>query len=335
MKKQHLIPLMVLPIVLGSCNSNGHISRNVFKKEEFSKVQAIHQTMKTAQTTGEDPNKQTTLFNNGSAYFRYNLTSKGTMRLDDLSFHKINVELSAGYKLSWNLDKEFLKVEGEQETCYFVKGKDNKYYQCHSNIVDGQPSKVKNEITSDVTDAGGYKNYVVDTITHYCSVDIPFVFTITSGVTGEQVNPYELTNFQEYPDKFFDTNNYNTLVEISKKYKEENKGYYLDMEYGTNDNTTICFSMKGKLNANDFHETAFRQGTINVDSFFSFKDNFISQFEVIFDANTINKRDRFNTNLNSHIYVSQETNKNDCVYEEINVDEYGKDPEDPENKIIK
>lgn len=321
--KYLLIPTLLSAIALTSCN-NG-IKRRVYKENTYDNVFATYEKIKKAQI---DQDNHTTLFDNGSLYFRYQLTAKGTMRYDDLSFHDIDAKLNAGYTISWSIKDNYLKVQGEKEDHYFIKHGDN-YYQLKKIKVGNTYKKTKDDITSDVTYTGTFKDYFVKTINYYATCHVPFVMNITAGIDGElcDIEPIATTNFDFSADSFYTKDMHDKLEALSKKYKEENKGHSVNLTYGMDNDSSTCFTLKCNGNANDFHQTDYRQGEVNFDGFASFKDNFLSQFELKLTASSQNLRDYINVNMNIDMYISEEVSQNTCKVDQYNFDEFN-DPQD-------
>lgn len=318
MKSKYLLmTLTIVALGLTSCNSG--IKRIVYKESTFKEASEIHNKIIANQKNKEGIS---TLFDNGSINYKYKLTIKGTPRVEDISFHNVDLNLSAGCNLYWAMDKNYLKVEGEQEEDYFIKDGEQ-YWHLESFIIDGKNKKERTNVTDKVAAYDSFKDYLVERINFYTTLSIPFLFNHTVGITGEScyISPIFETWFNLRPNVYFDEEINSKLSAISNKYKEAKGSNYLNLIYGVDNDTSVCFTMKGKGNVSDFTDTKYEHGTLEIDNFMSWKDNYISQYEMKFNANGINVK-KINANMKFNLYVSSETNKNTCKVDTINLTDY-------------
>lgn len=315
-----------LPFVLTSCGGIGKLNREVFATKDFETVNKIYSNMMDKQFSNKDKRTGVRLkefVKNGVMTYKYKFLGKGTMRYQDLSLHKVDANLSAGFILSWDLDKEILKVEGEDETHYFTKSGD-KYYQCVDCVTNNKQQHKKVQITTVNNDAE-FEDYIAYTIDFYTAFWCPLAFSFAPGITGNYyVSIWDYDNeLQPIPFRYtvadlFTNDTYN----IIKTHKDN--GYNLTATYGSNDDNTACAAIKGKGNLKLVHGTDQRGiGDFDIDLFASYKNNFVSQVELAFKGDRHEVETKYtNYKIHYEYNVLQDLKPSSYTADNIDVTKY-------------
>lgn len=313
-KKVFALPIAVLSLGIASC-SNNHIKRVIFQEKTFEEALKIHETIKKKQ--------ETTFLDKGTATIKYSVKMKGDARIDDVSFHNLDINFSAGYILSWSTSDNYLKIEGEKEVYYYKFGNyDNTKNQWWKfEEYEKYNGHKKQKYILENQESINIKALVQDTIDDYSTISIPTVFNLGIGLNGDVGFTSILTDANLVPDDMFDKDNHDYLQKLKNEYETGKEGYSLNLTYGSNDEGSVQNTMKGKLKAKDVHSDKRLEGYVNVDLFSSFKNNFISQAEYIISGNGGNTRtNHFNVNFN--IYLSEEIEHDKCTLDNIKPADY-------------
>jgi len=316
-----------LPFALTSCGGIGKLNRDVFATKDFETVNKIYSSMMDKQFNDKEGRTGIRLkefVKNGVMTYKYKFLGKGTMRYQDLSLHKVDANLSAGFILSWDLEKEILKVEGEDETHYFLKN-DTKYYHCVDCVTNNKQQHKKVEI-DDVETVQDFEDYVAKTIDYYTAFWCPFAFSFAPGITGN----YYVDFWPEYnwvdplPQRYtvagLFTEGTKTMLDAQK-----NKGYNLSATYGTNDDNTACVAIKGKGDLETLHTTDENGvGEFDLDLFASYKNNFVSQVELAFKGDRHEVETKYsNYKIHYEYNVLQDLKRDSYTADNIDVTKYG------------
>jgi len=315
-----LLPLLGVGFLVTSCNNNGHITRITFSETNYETAKVTHTQIKNNQLKDE----KSTLFNSGKSVYRYSFSANGIMRYDDYTLHNVNLSFSAQINFYWNLEKNYIKIEGENEVTHYMFCDDegeNKFQKLKLYHVNGEEIKRRFDKNDELTEAGSIGNFAINEINYFTTL-LPIGFSITAGLDGsnyaKEIFPiFEISKYNV--DCLFEDETHNLLENISKKYKDENKGFYLNQVFGKLDDSSICATIKSRLNPGDFTEK--HAGDLNLDAFASFKNNFISQFEFIINGEyKINRVD--DVDLKIHAYMSEEVNQQTVEPDQIDTSKY-------------
>ncbi len=316
-KKVFIMPLTVVALGISSCNNN-KIKRVEFKEKTYAEVLPIHTSIKEKQ--------QTTFLNKGTTTIKYSIKAKGKARLEDMTFHNLDLNASAGYVLSWSVDDKYFKLEGEDETIYYKWLENLGWWRYENYTSNNKRFKYKIPQEQEITSIDDFKDLIIENINDYSSITVPLAFTVGFGLTGSIYDESKTNALLSFvPDDLFDKE-FNEFYETLKEtYKKENEGYSVALKYGSNDENTVCSSLKGKIKAIDWHGgDRYMGGSFDIDIFSSYKDTYISQSEFILSGNVGNYRmNNFNCDLN--IYLSEEVEQNKCSIDTINPDDYDLD----------
>lgn len=308
-----LIPVAVVASTLASCNKSNRINRIIFETTSFNVAQLIHDNMITAQKRDDNyPN----LYKKGTITFKYNANTNGVIKFSESYNQIVNLNLLSDTTVSWSLTDNYIKVAGNKETNYYIKD-GNTYWKCHQDDND----KTRVDITADVSNK--FNTFTVNTINNACTIQLMTLFCITAGIDGDTSSSATIT---ENPSKMFSKATYDSLSYLSNLYSTSTQGHYLDLTYGAKEKSAISFLCKGKINARDFpgEDRAITKGEMDLDLFTSFKDNFVSQVEVIFSGRSLNIENTFTAILDADIYLSQEIKVDECTIDKVNINDYKK-----------
>ncbi len=308
MKKQNIILCAALgSLLFTSCNKR--IKRVEFKETNHENAIAIYKAMKNEQ--------ENTFPNKGNTTIRYSIKASGEARLEDMSFHNLNINASAGYIISWSLDDHYIKLEGEKEIYYYVLF-ENEVWLCKEYEINGAPVKRREKQTDFV-----YKDTLIDKIDEYALIYLPGICSLGLGLTGTNSNVEgELLNPLVYePDHLFDEDTWRYFNYYSEFYKAENKGYSSSVKFCSNDNNTVSGNIKGKYKSQDLTKGKRDIGDVNADMYVSFKNNFLYQGEYSFKGKCLDYRQN-NFNVDFDLYLSQEVELDKCVIDQVDVLSY-------------
>jgi len=316
-----LFPLIGVGFLVTGCN-NGHIKRLAFPETNYETAKATHTQIKANQTKDD----KSTLFNSGKAVYRYSFSANGIMRYDDYTLHNVNLSFSAQINFYWNLEKNYIKIEGENEITHYMfcdDERENKFLKLKLYHVNGKEVRRRFDKNEELIEAGSIGDFTISEINYFTTL-LPIGFSITAGLDGsnyaEPILPIPILEITKYnADILFDDETHNLLESVSKKYKDENKGFYLNQTFGQLDETSICATIKSRLNPGDFTEK--HDGDLSLDAFVSFKNNFISQFEFTISGDY--KVDRVDdANLKIKAYMSEEVTQENVEPDQIDASKY-------------
>lgn len=316
---------LVTLFTITSCNGQNRINRIRYKdavdKSEIAK--RIHKINQAQSPVGEQ-----LLSNAGAVNFKYDLKTNGYFRYAGFSAEQINLALNGFVNISWNLEKNYLKMEGPKETAYVIK-KDGVWYSA-STYQNGNEVKKQKYIK----DIGDFKAYVITE----CENDLALGVEIRIPIGEEIIIAFsEVIKFgiygtadpilenALYPEYFFAAPNMRQVINgLSDLYKDQKNGFFAKEEYTSDGDANLACDVNSSINLEDMKkfDTGYDDvsGKVNLDFFSAWKDNLMYQDELIFNGNII-KNDSSTLNLNVDCYLSEQV-ESTCTIDNINLDEY-------------